>query len=879
MKNQMISDTVRKRWIHTSLFLICFCCVTVGLAQVPQTISYQGLLSDADGNAVRDGNYELTFTLYDAESDGRALWKETQSVAVVNGVFNVILGSSVPFELPFDEPYWLGIQVGTDDELQPRIELTASPYSMRARSVIDSSVTAVNIADDQVVRSLNGLTDAVNIVAGNNMGLSLQNNSIVLSSQGGGEFSLPFDDQVETDGFAFAISNTGTGSVARFGSTNEDRVNAVLDVSGQGKGVVMNAFSRGAGSAAFFEVTDAENTRPVITAQNRGLGSAGEFTILNSNNINPVLYVTNKGASAAISADNLNADNNTPVLNASTQGAGPVLRLDKQNVSGNIAEFAKFGQVRASIDSAGNFFTTGNINIGNKLIFPDGTEQTSAAFGTGQYWNLTGNVNANPDTAFLGTRDQQPFEIRVNNKRALRLEQVGGVADGATLNFIAGGSSNSVSSGVVGATISGGGSPTDRNRVIGDYGTIGGGFSNQVASHAFIGGGTTNTAGSDYTVVSGGLQNNASSNYATVGGGEQNNASDDHATISGGRSNQASAIHATVGGGEQNEASGFHSTVAGGQLNQASGRDATVGGGENNSAEHSGDTVSGGEENVAQGRETGGAVVGGGQSNQALHDAVTVSGGRSNLASGWISTIAGGRENVASSQHTTIGGGESNQAMDSYSTIGGGRQNVASGEYATVPGGRQNQARGLYSFAAGYEARAIHEGSFVWNDRSATFGNDSLVTTAVNQFLIRAEGGVGIGTNAPNSELSVAGDVDAETYQANTDLGSTARPATGGVYQDNVVYAWARVNSDGSIAASFGCTVERSFTGTYTVTYNTTLSNGSAPVVTPLSANDPVIATVAGDLVSSCTVNLKAFISNAFQAVDNPFLIQIVGRP
>jgi len=51
----------------------------------------------------------------------------------------------------------LGIAIGSDPELEPRIELTASAYSLNERSVADSAVTSAKIADGQVVRSLNGV--------------------------------------------------------------------------------------------------------------------------------------------------------------------------------------------------------------------------------------------------------------------------------------------------------------------------------------------------------------------------------------------------------------------------------------------------------------------------------------------------------------------------------------------------------------------------------------------------------------------------------------------------------------------------------------------------------------------------------------------------
>ena len=51
--------------------------------------------------------------------------------------------------------------------------------------------------------------------------------------------------------------------------------------------------------------------------------------------------------------------------------------------------------------------------------------------------------------------------------------------------------------------------------------------------------------------------------------------------------------------------------------------------------------------------------------------------------------------------------------------------------------------------------KAINPGAFVWADStSANFSS-----TAANQFLVRAGGGVGIGTNAPSEALNVAGNV------------------------------------------------------------------------------------------------------------------------
>src|SRR5207253_9126925 len=128
--------------------------------------------------------------------------------------------------------------------------------------------------------------------------------------------------------------------------------------------------------------------------------------------------------------------------------------------------------------------------------------------------------------------------------------------------------------------------------------------------------------------------------------------------------------------------------------------------------------------------------------------------GRSNTASGYVTTVGGGEANTASSNYATVGGGNSNTASGYAGTVGGGNVNTASGQSATVPGGQRNTAQGEVSFAAGNRAKAIYQGTFVWADSSAA----DFSSTAANQFLIRASGGVGIGTTAPTSfMLQVAG--------------------------------------------------------------------------------------------------------------------------
>jgi hypothetical protein len=113
------------------LIFIILCCSYFLQAQVPREITYQGVLLGTDEMPVSEGNYRLTFTLYD--EPGNPLWTEVHDpVFIGGGLFHVILGSNNPLNLPFNEPYFLGIKVGNDPELQPRMFLASVPYALRA---------------------------------------------------------------------------------------------------------------------------------------------------------------------------------------------------------------------------------------------------------------------------------------------------------------------------------------------------------------------------------------------------------------------------------------------------------------------------------------------------------------------------------------------------------------------------------------------------------------------------------------------------------------------------------------------------------------------------------------------------------------------------
>jgi hypothetical protein len=134
--------------------------------------------------------------------------------------------------------------------------------------------------------------------------------------------------------------------------------------------------------------------------------------------------------------------------------------------------------------------------------------------------------------------------------------------------------------------------------------------------------------------------------------------------------------------------------------------------------------------------------------SEGVFGAVISGGGDSgyvNSITDYYGVIGGGRNNQAGNNsgllsdafYATVAGGWTNTASSVYATVGGGRNNIAQGDSAIVPGGYSNTAIGSFSFAAGRQAKALHNGTFVWGDSSAA----DVSSTGSDQFLVRASGG------------------------------------------------------------------------------------------------------------------------------------------
>lgn len=169
--------------------------------QVPTTFHVQGVLTDITNKPLPNGSYEITFRLYTSAVSDIPVWSETHgAVQVQNGVFSVQLGGINPFTIAFDKNYVLGIKTGNQPEMNPRIRLSSTPYSLMANDIMDNritnqkiqinAVTADKIAPN-IISSINGVSNDggnINILAGNNVSIVPDNinKTVTISAIGNG---------------------------------------------------------------------------------------------------------------------------------------------------------------------------------------------------------------------------------------------------------------------------------------------------------------------------------------------------------------------------------------------------------------------------------------------------------------------------------------------------------------------------------------------------------------------------------------------------------------------------------------------------------------------------------------------------------------------
>jgi hypothetical protein len=136
-------------------------------AAIPATVLFEGALQSTTGGPASDGEYDVTFALYEDIHAQAAFWTETAKVKVVGGQFSHVLGSVKSLDaaaLAAKSAPAIGLTIGQDPEL-PRAALHSAAFALSAAVAASaekvSCTACITVSqlkfDDNVDLGANGL--------------------------------------------------------------------------------------------------------------------------------------------------------------------------------------------------------------------------------------------------------------------------------------------------------------------------------------------------------------------------------------------------------------------------------------------------------------------------------------------------------------------------------------------------------------------------------------------------------------------------------------------------------------------------------------------------------------------------------------------------
>lgn len=413
---------MKKYFLHLlfSAFLVISC---IAAAAPPRTLNYQGFLTDA-ANAPINATVPMTFRLYgEVGGVNPALWSESQSMVVVTaGYFNVVLGAQVgaPLNLPFDNAYWLTVQVSTDPEMTPRQPLTATPYALRALALD----TAASVPASQITGTVSTAQLAINSITQLLPAVACATNQIPKWS--GSAWTCAADDSAGTPAnLVLADPSTSTTGNVLKGTT---RFIHNFGLDNTFAGIEAGNFTlTGQGNASFGKFSL------------RALTSGGENTALGAG----ALFSTTTGSQNTAAGANALSDNtvgqqNTAfgydalTLNTSgnrNTGIGRSALRSSQLASDNTAvgDSALFSNTSGTLNTAVGsiamqFNTTGSNNtaLGRNALGSNTTGIRNTATGESALFNNTvGGDNTAVGISALAGNTIGTFNVAVGNTAAL----------------------------------------------------------------------------------------------------------------------------------------------------------------------------------------------------------------------------------------------------------------------------------------------------------------------------------------------------------------------------------------------------------------------------------------------------------------------------
>jgi len=684
--------------------LISMAVLALAQAEVPTEMNVQGRLTDASGTPLSLVAPLFEFSIWDSQIGGTQVWPigftEPQVILTdAMGLWNASIGSLAPLtEAVFaDSSRWLQITVdnGSGPDTLPRVKLVTVPFAFRA----GSSQKA-----DTAYALVGGGSGPYLPLAGGTMTGSITNNGDPAITMGKGNFGHN-NTNTGSNAFVAGQDNIASGGASSIAGGADNTASGDISFIGGGQGNAASGIAAGVGGGAGNLAADSGSfvgggfNNHSAGAYSSVVGGSGNIASGYQSSVGGGQGNRARGDYAVVAGGGGEGnDSNSAIGGWSAVGGG------RGNTASGSRSTVAGGYENDVPDSAGDAFVGGG-------VFNQAANDLSAVVGGGN--NRAGGGNSFIGGGWFNRADQGNTVV------------AGGTENEAT------GWNAFIGSGA-------------RNLARGDFSVaVGGGG-------LFVG--DSNAAFGDYSIIIGGRGNDAYGDLSLVGGGYMNLASDSgSAVLSGGNNFARGAWSVVCGGGrsslsDSNSAQGEFSFIGSGRKNVALDIQASVVGGYSNSASWAGCFVGGGSWNSAWGTD---ALVVGGQSNGVSSHFGAIVGGTIDtiLHDGESGFIGGGSFNRVEDTAGAVCGGRSNVVAAPYGAIGGGRSNTAAGRFAVVPGGDSCAAEGFASFAAGYHAKALDAGSFVWAD---SIGGD-FASNQHSEFAVRARNGVR--TEANNSSF------------------------------------------------------------------------------------------------------------------------------
>ncbi len=337
-----------------------------GQASLPPSINYQGFLSDINGTPL-NGSYDLEFRIYNQPSgEEPAIWTEQHiAVSLTNGVFSVLLGSiiAIPLSVFDQDALWIGVTVGTDSEIAPRLQLTSVPWSFRA-AIADSAVVSGSgsggSGDGHSLDAVDGdPTDAVFVDASGKVGIGSTTPLAELYVKGDQDADMMLD-----------MPSTSPANLIEYRMGVDGEIKAALFYSKANSSLYLRNYSDG-------EVRLLTNdlTRLNVTAD--GNVGIGNLTPLARLHVDGGLIVDRSTASHTSVFKNFSTDPNAVAVWAGHENSGHGLyaQTNCDGSTGTAGLFFNLGEGGTGLVAAGNNFP------GYTSVYGSGIAATGGVYG------------------------------------------------------------------------------------------------------------------------------------------------------------------------------------------------------------------------------------------------------------------------------------------------------------------------------------------------------------------------------------------------------------------------------------------------------------------------------------------------------------------